>query len=269
VFNYATIDMDSTRTLLFGIFVLTQRKLTAAEVIALAKPLKLSATNIKSHLTRMVAEGALQRSGPVRRMIYWPSASQSNVVEGITMRLTEPRSESWDRTWLILMLQMPKNRQQRDRLRASLWFDGFRPSAPSTFVRPAWPLDWTLRKARQYLSTNRGSSMRGKFVGAHHAANASAAYELDSLNREAIRLARCIRRMRIPATASNASAFAMRLKVGGLVASLVGHDPRLPAVIWGKRNGMHQLVRTFRKFETHIAPQSQHFVDDVIRATKR
>jgi DNA-binding transcriptional regulator PaaX len=261
--------MNSARTLLFGIFVLASRKLTAAQAIALAKPLRLSATNVKSHLTRMVAEGALQRSGPVRRMVYWPSASQSGVVEGITARLAETRSETWDRTWLILTLQMPSNRRQRDRLRASMWFDGFRPIAPGTFVRPAWPLGWALRKAQHYLATSGGTFMRGEFLGAAAATHASALYDLDSLNREALRLARWIMRMRIPTNSSNAAAFAMRLKVGGLVARLVGHDPRLPAAIWAKRNGMRELIRTFRKFDARIAPLSQQFVTEIIRTTQR
>ena len=261
--------MESTRTLIFGIFVLAGRTLTTAQVIALAKPLRIPATNVKSHLTRMVADGALQRSGPVRHAVYWPSRSQSNVIEGINTRLDETRSERWDRTWLILILQMPTNRGQRETLRASLWFDGFRLFAPNTFVRPAWPLDWTLRKARQYLSTARGSCMRGEFVGTAGTAQARCIYELDSLNSEALRIAEWIDTRRIPTAASKSVAFAMRLKVGGLVARLVGHDPRLPAAIWGNRTGLRKLVRAFRKFETRIAPPSQQFLDDVIGMTRR
>ncbi len=261
--------MNSTRTLIFGIFVLANRKLTASQVIALAKPLRISATNVKSHLTRMVNEGALRRSGPVRQAVYWPSQSHSKIVEGINARLSESRTESWDQTWLILMLQMPSNRRQREILRASLWFDGFRPFAPNTFIRPAWPENWALQKTREYLAIARGTSMRGKFISKIEMSNAIASYNLNPLDREATRLATWINSRRVPSHAANSAAFALRLKLGGLVARLVGHDPRLPPAIWGTRTGISKLVDAFRKFEKRIAPLSQKFLDEVIRTTQR
>jgi DNA-binding transcriptional regulator PaaX len=261
--------MDSTRTLIFGIFVLANHKLTASQVVALARSLKISATNVKSHLTRMVAEGSLRRSGPVRQAVYWPSQSHSKIIEGINARLSESRTEQWDHTWLILMLQMPSNRRQRELLRASLWFDGFRPFAPNTFIRPAWPANWAQRKTREYLAAARGTSMRGKFINKIEMSNAIASYDLNPLNREATQLATWINTRRRPSPAANSAAFALRLKVGGLVARLVGHDPRLPPEIWGTRTGMSELIDAFRKFEARIAPLSQKFLDEVIRTTER
>lgn len=261
--------MDSTRTLIFGIFVLANRKLTASQVIALAKPLKTSATNVKSHLTRMVNEGTLRRSGPVRQAVYWPSQSHSKIIEAINARLNESRPEPWDLTWIILMLEMPSNRRQREILRASLWFDGFRPSAPNTFIRPAWPEKWALQKTREYLAITRGTSLRGRFISKIEMSNAITSYNLNSLDREATRLATWINTRRIPSHAVNSAAFALRLKVGGVVARLMGHDPRLPPEIWGARTGMSKLVDAFRKFETRIAPLSQKFLHEVIRTTRR
>jgi DNA-binding transcriptional regulator PaaX len=261
--------MNSTRTLIFGIFVLANRKLKAAQVIALAKPLIISATNVKSHLTRMVAEGALRRSGPVRQAVYWPSRSHAQIIEGINARLNESRTEPWDRTWLVLMLQMPSNRRQREVLRASLWFDGFRPFAPNTFVRPAWPKAWAQQKTREYLAIAPGASMRGKFIRNLEMSDAIGSYDLNPLDREAARLAKWISTRRIPTGTSNSAAFAVRLKVGGLVARLVGHDPRLPPAIWRDRTGISELIDAFRKFEKRIAPLSQRFLDEVIRTTQR
>jgi DNA-binding transcriptional regulator PaaX len=261
--------MNSIRTLIFGIFVLANRKLTASQVIALAKPLRISATNVKSHLTRMVKEGTLRRSGPARQTLYWPSQSHSKIIESINARLCESRTESWDRTWLVLMLQMPSNRGQRETLRAALWFDGFRPFVPNTFVRPAWPENWAQQKTREYLAITRGTSMRGKFTTKIEMSSAIASYNLNPLDREATRLATWINTRRIPSHAANAVAFALRLRIGGLVATLVGHDPRLPPAIWATRTGMRELVDAFRKFEKRTAPLSQNFLDEVARTTER
>jgi DNA-binding transcriptional regulator PaaX len=260
--------MNSTRTLIFGMFVLANHKLTASQVIALAIPLRISATNVKSHLTRMVNEGALRRSGPVRQAVYWPSQSHLKIIEGIDARISQSRPEPWDHTWLVLMLQMPSNRRQREVLRASLWFDGFRPFAPNTFVRPAWPENWALQKTREYLAIARGTSVRGKFISKIETSNATAAYNLNPLDRESTRLATRINARRIRSLATNSAAFALRLKVGGLVVRLVGHDPRLPSVIWRGRTGMSKLIDAFRKFEKRIAPLSQKFVDEVIGTTE-
>jgi DNA-binding transcriptional regulator PaaX len=263
VFIFATRHMDSTRTVLFGIFVVAGRKMTAAQVIALARTLGISATNVKSHLTRMVADGALRRSGPVRQAHYWPSPNQARVVEDIVARLQKTPSQRWNRTWLILIPRTSSSRGRREQLRASLWFDGFRPWAANTFVRPAWPERWALNRARQHLANTGGLCARGTLVGAIGVADVSAIYGLDSLDREARRLARWISHRRIP-KGSGDDAFAARLRVGGLVARLVGHDPRLPPVLWDGRNGMEELVRAFRRFEARIAPLAQRFLDHVL-----
>jgi DNA-binding transcriptional regulator PaaX len=263
------MSFASTRTLLFGIFVLAGRRLTATQVIALAGPVGISATNVKSHLTRMVAEGALRRTGPPRRAVYWPSPSQATVVEGIHARLVEFQEERWDRTWLVLALRQPHQRTQRERLQASLWFDGFRPLTLGTFTRPAWPEKWALSRTRHHLVLATGWCVRGRIFGSLDKTKLSALYGLDSLDRPARRLAGRITQLtghRRVRNTSPARAFALRLKIGGQVARLVGHDPRLPAALWGGRTGMRDLVRAFRDFDTRIAPLAQRFMENVVRA---
>ncbi len=256
------MSFESTRTLLFGIFVVAGRRLTAAQVIALAMPLRISATNVKSHLTRMVADGALVRSGPVRRAHYWPSRRKAKVIEGIDARLRKASKERWDGAWLMLTLQMPTNRARRDRLRASLWFYGFRPLSVSTFIRPAWPQRWAQSVVRNHLAHAPGMCLRGKLLGGLDAKQLSQLYELDVFDREARRLAQWTNARRIPRGSSGA-AFATRLRVGGLVAPLVSHDPRLPPALWGRRTGLRDLVRAFHRFEARIAPSVQRFLDEV------
>jgi phenylacetic acid degradation operon negative regulatory protein len=260
----ATMIADNTRTLLFGVFVLAGQKLTATEVIELARPLGISATNVKSHLSRMVEDGALKSAGPVRRGRYWPSEAQAMVMKGIMERLYENNSDTWDGTWLMLTLRMPVNRTQRERFKASLWFDGFRPCTLSTFVRPAWPRRWALSRVQLHLARAPGLCICGLPVGSLDLKGVRTMYRLDVLDREAHRLARRISKSQV-SMHSAADAFVTRLKVGGSVARLVGHDPRLPRVVWGKRTGMRVLLSAFRRFEARIAPVSQRFLDEIIR----
>ena len=71
------------RSLLVGILVLAKRPLTPPDIIALGYVLRLSAANIKSHLTRLSAEGVSIRTGSRRSQIYSLSAGRGRLVERI------------------------------------------------------------------------------------------------------------------------------------------------------------------------------------------
>jgi DNA-binding transcriptional regulator PaaX len=250
---------SQSRATIVGILVLAGRRLTATQLLRLAAPLGLSASNVKSHLTRMVIEGALRREGPRRLATYRPSPNQMLVIEGIQARLTETPEPAWDGTWLLLTLGLPQNRIRRERWRASLWFDGFRPLSADVFVRPSYPLPWAEKRARYYSAEISGFCIRGEFITA--SADLARLYDLDGLDSEACRVAAWIRRR--PACAkSPRAAFVERMNVGGRVARFIGHDPRLPQALWGKRRGMLEIIEAFQSFEKRIAPRAQRFVDE-------
>lgn len=257
---------ESTRTLLFGVLVVAGKKLTARQLIHLARPFRISATNVKSHLSRMVREGVLERSGNPRLAAYWPSASQSTVVRGISARLAGEAQRAWDGSWLILAIRMPAKRAARDRLRALLWFDGFRPWTPTTFLRPAWPLPWAMDQVRRHLASLPGHGLAGRVTCEVGVPGAGMLYRLDELDRAARRLVATIDGFDCR-TVRGADAFRMRLRIGGSVARLMGHDPRLPPALWGGRTGMHRLVGAYRRFEAQIAPLGDRYLNEVINST--
>jgi len=262
--KYAIMKRHPTRTLLFGIFVTAGRPLTAGQVSRLASPLGISSSNAKSHLTRLVAEGALERSGPVRLAEYTPSSSQMGLVDGINTRLRAetlgPDIETWDGGWLMLVLSPPQNRTKREQMRAALWFDGFRAVSGSsdTYLRPAWPKQWAISRARLYP----GTCSYGGLLTPLGQSKLDAMYGLDELDREAKALDRWVGRRQTPR--SNARAFAELLNAGGRVAHLIVHDPRLPPVLWNNRTGLRELIRSYQEFERRIAPAAQCFVEDSV-----
>lgn len=254
----------SGRTSIVGILVLAERSLSAAQLIRLASPLGLSATNVKSHLTRMVTEGVLRREGPARLAVYAPSAEQTAVIQGIHARL-RPCEESWDGTWMMLALHHLPDRGQRAKLRAVLWFDGWRSVGPNVFVRPAWPRE-NVEAARHYSQHALGLCICGTVVAAPQ--NLTDLYDLRGLDAEAKRLTAWIGRRHANAMSPRA-AFAERMQVGARVAQFVGHDPRLPSGVWGGRHGMHQMVSAYLHFEERIAPKAQMFLEQCITGKKR
>jgi DNA-binding transcriptional regulator PaaX len=88
-------------------------------------------------------------------------------------------------------------------------------------------------------------------------------YDLDGLDREARRVARAIT-TKGAGIRSAAAAFAAQLQVGGLVARLIGHDPRLPPEIWASRTGLRDLVRAYQRFETRVGSRAQQFLNEVL-----
>jgi DNA-binding transcriptional regulator PaaX len=163
----------------------------------------------------------------------------------------------------MLVLEMPKDRKLRQQVRASLWFDGLHPWTPNTFIRPAWPQPWALNRGREYLARCGEIGVCGGLVEPLKPAVVAVLYALDDLDREAHRLARSMSKQR--AVHSPQDAFAKRLKIGGLVARLAGHDPRLPAALWEGQSGMREVVKEYRRFEHRIAPPAERFLNDVSR----
>jgi DNA-binding transcriptional regulator PaaX len=248
------------RSAIIGIMVLADRQLTAGQLIALAASIGLSASNVKSHLTRMVVEGTLERRGRTRFATYNVTMGEVNKIESIKARVTNHSESPWDQSWFMLATRFPPQRAIRDQLRALLWFDGFRLVGSEAFVRPAWPLPWAEERSREYAELAFGICVRGSVISSQ--AGFVKLYDLDGLNQEAKLLARRIRR-KIASGLSPRKAFAARIRVGGEVAHLIGHDPRLPREIWGLRTGMSELVDSFRQFEQRVARQSQRFVNEI------
>ena len=260
----ATTRSESTRTTLFGILVVAEHPLTTGQIIALAKALGISATNVKSHLTRMVADGTVRRAGRRRFARYSPARKGQDLIQGISARLDVQRDGPWDGRWLVLTLRRPSARNERSRVRDSLWFDGFRPWSPDVYLRPAWPNQWALMRARAYVDSGLALCVHGELLGAVSWRRVQAMYRLGALDRAAARLANRIDAA-FAGKPSAAEAFAARLNVGGRVARLIAHDPRLPAALWTSQTGMRELRTAYRRFETKIASHAQEFVDEILR----
>lgn len=259
----ATMDGASTRSILVGILVLAKRPLTAPQIIALGRPLQLSATNIKSHLTRLTVEGVLSRTGSRRSQRYWLAADRERMAERMAASLAEQPEQAWTGDWVVIAMNPPRDRSSRERLRAELWIDGFRPCAPGTYLRPAWPMPWAIDRARAIAPT--ALCLVGKLAGTIRLEQVQKMYGLDAFDRHARRLANQIRD-RARDAGDPAAAFRARLHIGGLAARLAAHEPRLPSQIWDRRRGLQELREAFRSFEARIGRLADRFVDGVIES---
>ncbi|MBY0422466.1 MAG: hypothetical protein K2Q06_09190 [Parvularculaceae bacterium] len=252
--------VEKTRTLLFGLFVLAGRPLTAAQCAALAAPFGVSSSNVKSHLTRLVGEGALVRRGPNREGRYAIADAKSAVVDAIDLRLAPSDDQPWSGDWILLSAPAPPDRADRDHFAAALWFDGFRATGGGAFVRPDWPQPWASESAALFVALG-GVAVIGRMSGVS-AQDIAALYDLDDLDESAAALARGLGERR--RATSPMSAFRNRVEAGGDVARFVACDPRLPPELWGRRTGMKRLRDAWRAFEKATAPLADAFVRDTL-----
>jgi len=256
-----------TRTRIFGVLVLVGKPVSARELVALCRPLGMTATNVKSHLTRLVTEGALVRTGRRRTHLYAVSEQQQEFVRAVSSRLRLRPTERWDEQWLMVALKRQTHRAERQRLRDRLWFDGFRPCGPDTYLRPAWPRAWAVARA-QSLAGAASACVMGPLVGTLRLDQVRKLYRLTVIDAQARRLAQRIEAIG-GRLAEPGDAFKDRLTVGGLMVNLVSHVPNLPSPVWGDLTGLQDLQSAYAEFEARVVGPAETFVEEILSDSHR
>ena len=257
----------ATRAMIFGVLAVVGKPVSARELVALCRPLGISASNVKSHLTRLVAEGALFRTGPRRSHRYAISRQRQEFVQAISSRLELLPAEPWDGQWLMVALKPPTDRAGRLRLRSGLWFDGFRPCGPDTYLRPAWPRAWAAARA-QALASAASACVMGPLVGTVHLGQVRRLYRLTLMNAQARRLVRQIEAVGKRVNGPE-DAFKARLMIGSQVVEFVSHMPNLPIEIWGSLTGLRDLQSAYSCFEGRVIVRANDFVGAIVSGRRR
>jgi phenylacetic acid degradation operon negative regulatory protein len=96
-------------------------------LIRLLEPVGLSATNVRTVLSRMAAKGWLAAEREGRRSFYGLTPRGLALLEeGATRIYDPPRQDAWDGEWTLLAYSIPEDRRAaRDRLRVQLSWLGF------------------------------------------------------------------------------------------------------------------------------------------------
>ena len=257
---------NTTRTQLFGL-LLTAPSATAPQLIALAAPLGISASNVKSHLSRLVDEGIVRRHGPRRSASYSLTPQRRSMIDGINQRLATPADEPWDGTLVMLALRPANRRNEREAMRAALWFDGFRPWGREVWLRPTWPSPWAIERARFYVTDGAAVAVHGPLVGTPNPAAFKALYASEQLEKEASALAAAVeKQMRHPKTP--AQAFAARQKLAGRVVDVIARDPRLPPALNTGR-GLARLRRAYHGLLAATEAPAKAFIEGVMGQSPR
>lgn len=124
---------------LFGDFLLHRPgPVWVGSLIALLEPLGLSATNVRTVLSRMAGKGWLESERHGRRSYYSLTGRGRRLLEEGETRIYRPRGgEAWDGQWTLLAYSIPEDRRsQRDRLRVRLEWLGFGSLGNGLWISP-------------------------------------------------------------------------------------------------------------------------------------
>lgn len=171
---------------LYGDFLLHRRQpVWTGSLIGLLGPLGLSATNVRTVLSRMAAKGWLEAERQGRRSYYALTARGRRLLEEGETRIYRPRGdEEWDGRWTLLAYSIPEERRgSRDRLRVRLEWLGFGSLGNGLWVTPHDVGDRVRELAAELAVGEYVELFRGLHLGPSDPASLVAqCWDLDSLN---------------------------------------------------------------------------------------
>lgn len=153
---------------LFGDFLMHRPgPVWVGSLIALLEPLGLSATNVRTVLSRMTAKDWLESERLGRRSYYRLTRRGRRLLEEGETRIYEPRPDvEWDGRWTLLAYSIPEDRRgQRDRLRVRLAWLGFGSLGNGLWVTPHDVVDRVREVAEDLEVTGDVELFRGPYVG--------------------------------------------------------------------------------------------------------
>ena len=135
---------------LYGDFgALCDGRLPVAALIGLMTEFAVAEQAVRQALSRMAAQGWLQRTREDGRALYGLTAKGAHRIAQIAPRIYEPAAE-WDGRWRIVVYGVAeRKRQLRDRLRKDLTVLGLAPLQPSIWISPRDVLAEVLELAKQ------------------------------------------------------------------------------------------------------------------------
>ena len=173
---------------LFGDFLLHRPgPVWVGSLIALLEPLGLSATNVRTVLSRMAKKGWLETEKHGRRSYYSLTDRGRRLLEEGETRIYRPReNESWDGQWTLVAYSIPEERRsQRDRLRVRLEWLGFGSLGNGLWISPHDVVERVEEVAEELGVVSDVEAFRGDHVGEGASSQlVRHCWDLESLNAE-------------------------------------------------------------------------------------
>lgn len=259
---------------LYGDFLLHRGEpVWIGSLIELLAPLGLSATNVRTVASRMVARGWLEAERDGRRSYYGLTERGRRLLEQGAARIYDPpRQDTWDGRWTLLAYSIPEERRVlRDRLRARLAWLGFGSLGNGLWATPHDVRAQVAELAEELEVAGYLEVFRGEHVGLSEPAHlVGQLWDLEALNQLYDLFIRrhlddCVRLKREgPDSVAPREAFVRRFALVHEYREFPALDPFLPRPLQPKDWAGECALALFRHYRDLLRPAADRFVESVL-----
>ena len=263
---------------LFGDFLLHRPgPVWVGSLIALLEPLGLSATNVRTVLSRMAKKGWLGSEREGRRSYYALTPRGRRLLEEGETRIYRPReSESWDGQWTLVAYSIPEERRsQRDRLRLRLEWLGFGSLGNGLWISPHDVVARVEEVARELGVTDDVELFRGDHRTSEPPSRLVArCWDLGALNAEYDafidrHLDDCRALADDPASVAPREAYVRRFNLVHEYREFPLKDPFLPAALQPESWAGECALSLFNYYRGLLAEAADRFVEPLVETPDR
>lgn len=260
---------------LYGDFLLERlAPVWIGSLIELLAPLGMSATNVRTVVSRMAAKGWLVAERDGRRSYYGLTERGRHLLEQGAARIYDPpKQETWDGEWTLLSYSIPEDRRPlRDRLRARLAWLGLGPLGNGLWVTPHDVRAEVLELAEELDVAEYVEVFRGTHVGPSEPTRlVERMWDLEGLNERydafiQRHLDACLKlKHEGPESVTPREAFVRRFELVHEYREFPGLDPFLPRPLQPKDWAGECALALLRYYRDLLAEPADRFVESVVK----
>jgi phenylacetic acid degradation operon negative regulatory protein len=242
-------------------------------LISLLEPVGLSATNVRTVLSRMAAKGWLAAERVGRRSYYGLTSRGADLLEEGAARIyTPPRQDDWDGEWTLVAYSIPEERRaSRDRLRVRLEWLGFGSLGNGLWVTPHDVGERVFAVSAELEVSAHVEVFRGAHVGGSSPRRlVTQLWDLDDLNGRyeafvARHLDACVLlREGGPASVAPREAYERRFGLVHEYRQFPQVDPFLPRPLQPSDWAGECALALFRHYHDLLEPPADRFVETLV-----
>jgi phenylacetic acid degradation operon negative regulatory protein len=239
-------------------------------LIGLLEPIGLSATNVRTVLSRVAAKGWLVAEREGRRSYYGLTSRGRQLLEEGAARIYQPpRQDHWDGEWTLLAYSIPEHRRAlRDRLRVKLAWLGFGSLGNGLWLTPRDVTREVTTVASELDAVDYLELFRGAHVGGSDPRGLVAQlWDLDGLNARyeqfvGRHLSACVRLAEEgPDSVVPREAYERRFRLVHEYRQFPLEDPFLPRPLQPADWAGECALTLFRRYHELLAAPADRFVD--------
>jgi phenylacetic acid degradation operon negative regulatory protein len=239
---------------------------SVGELMALTRPLGVTAVSLRTCLSRLKNKGVLSARLLGGKTTYFFSAQRAAVNANIAQSFNEPDWTGWDKSfWGIHLHFSSGDKNGRYRITKKLSLHRFAPLSPGFWIRPCLPREKPDRAPESLFPDNCCRIIRFHPVRPFSKAEAASLWDIAGAQRDMRAAVRqTVDAMNRDRGLTPVEAFIERLTTGERIVAALFRDPLLPREFLPADWPAPELRRLFAKFDSTMVSLSRPFWESIL-----